>query len=48
MSGCMDTECASVWSAVLKALPEEQVKFSLNAALDVLPHNDNLHIWKKK
>ena len=48
MSRCMDQECARVWSAVVKALPEEQMKFSLNAALDVLPHNHNLHLWKKK
>ena len=39
MSRCMDQECAHVWVAVVKALPEEQMKFALNAALDVLPHN---------
>ena len=48
MSRCMDEECASVWAVVVKALPEEQMKFALNAALDVLPHNHNLHLWKKK
>ena len=48
MSRCMDQECAHVWVAVVKALPEEQMKFSLNAALDVLPHNSNLHLWQKK
>ena len=48
MSRCMDQECAHVWAAVVKALPEEQMKFALNAALDVLPHNSNLHLWKKK
>ena len=46
--GHMDQECAHVWAAVVKALPEEQMKFALNAALDVLPHNSNLHLWKKK
>ena len=31
-----------MWAAVVKALPEEQMKFALNAALDVLPHNSQL------
>ena len=47
MSRCMDQECAHVWAAVVKALPEEQMKFALNATLDVLPHNSNVHLWKK-
>ena len=47
MSRCMDQECAHVWEAVVKALPEEQMKFALNVTLDVLPHNSNLHLWKK-
>ena len=29
-------------------MPEEQMKFALNAAVDVLPHNVNLHFWKKR
>ena len=33
---------------MVKALPEEQMKFALNAVLDVLPHNSNLHLWQKK
>ena len=48
MSRCLDQECAHVWAAVVKALPEEQMKYALNAALNVLPHNSNLHLWKKK
>jgi hypothetical protein len=49
MSRCMDQECGcgSVSSAVVKALPEEQMKFSHNSTLDMLPHNHNLHLWKK-
>ena len=39
---------AKVWASVVKALPEEQMKFALNAALDTLPHNANLHLWQKK
>ena len=48
MTRCLDQKCAHVWAAVVKALPEEQMKFALNAALNVLPHNSNLHLWKKK
>ena len=48
MSRCMDQECAHVWAVLVKALLEEQMKFALNAALDVLPHNSNLHLSQKK
>ena len=48
MSRCTDPKCALVWSTVVQSLPEEQMKFSLNAAVDVLPHNANLHLWKKR
>ena len=37
-----------MWSVVVQSLPEEQMKFVLNAALDVLPHNNNLHRWKTR
>jgi len=39
---------ASIWADVIKQLPDEQFKFSLNAAHDTLPHNSNLHLWGKK
>ena len=39
MSRCTSPSCAPVWSRVVQALPEEQMKFALNAAVDVLPHN---------
>ena len=48
MGRCMDLECAKVWATVVKSLPEEQMKFALNAAVDTLPHNTNLHLWCKK
>ena len=48
MGRCMDQECAKVWVSVVKALPEEQMEFALNAALDTLPHNANLHLWQNK
>ena len=48
LSRCLDVRCARVWSVVVQSLPEEQMKFALNAALDILPHNNNLHQWKKR
>ena len=44
----LDVWCARVWSVVVQSLPEEQMKFALNAALDVLPHNNNLDRWKRQ
>ena len=37
-----------VWSKAVQTLLAEQMKFALNAAVDMLPHNANLHLWKKK
>jgi len=39
---------ANLWSKAVQSLPAEQMKFALNAAVDTLPHNANLHLWKKK
>ena len=39
---------ASLWSKAVQSLPAEQMRFALNAAVDTLPHNANLHLWKKK
>ena len=38
----------AVWAEAVQGLPDEQFKFALNAAHDTLPHNANLHLWKKK
>ena len=38
LTGCLDVRCARVWSVLVQSLPEEQMKFALNAALDVLQH----------
>ena len=48
MSRCTSTRCAPIWSRVVQALPDEQLKFAINAAVDILPHNANLHQWKKR
>ena len=45
MSRCSAPQGASAWAKVVLSLPEEQMKFVLNAAIDVLPHNVNLHLW---
>ena len=42
------SETASVWAKAVQALPSNTMKFALNAAHDSLPHNVNLHMWKKR
>ena len=39
---------ATIWAKAVQSLPEEPFKFVLNAAHDTLPHNANLHLWRKK
>ena len=39
---------ADIWERALVQLSDDQRKFALNAALDTLPHNANLHLWKKR
>ena len=39
---------ASLWSKAVQSLPAEQMRFALNAAVDTLPHNANLHLWKRR
>ena len=41
-------ESAKLWGQALLQLSDDQMKFALNGALDTLPHNANLHLWKKK
>ena len=38
---------ADLWSTTVQSLPERVFKFALNALTDTLPHNCNLHLWKK-
>ena len=42
------SDAANVWASVLVYLPDELMKFALNSAVDTLPHNANLHLWKKR
>ena len=39
---------AAVWANCLKNLPPEPMRFVLNAVVDTLPTNSNLHKWKKR
>jgi hypothetical protein len=32
----------------VQRLPSEAMKFALNASLDTLPNNSNLHMWGKR
>ena len=36
-----------LWSSTIETLPERVFKFALNSLTDTLPHNANLHLWKK-
>ena len=47
ISRCFDDQASSIWAQALWELPEKVMKFTLNAAQDTLPHNANLHVWKK-
>ena len=41
-------DAASVWAKAIEVVTSDQCKFVVNAAVDTLPHNANLHLWKKK
>ena len=47
MLGAAPTDAATIWSKAVQALPQNTLKFALNASLDTLPHNNTLHLWKK-
>ena len=39
---------ANLWGKALTQLPEEHMHFALNSAVDTLPHNVNLCLWKRR
>ena len=41
-------DTATIWAKAIQSLPQEHMKFALNAAVDALPHNSNLHLWRKE
>ena len=40
----LENDQTTIWTDAIKSLPSECYKFVLNT----LPHNSNLHLWKKK
>ena len=48
MARCWVWESPQLWVRAVQNLPPEPMKFALNAALDTLPTNSNLHRWGKK
>ena len=43
-----EATAGAIWAKCIANLPPEPVKFVLNAAVDTLPTNKNLHKWKKR
>jgi hypothetical protein len=43
-----DTREARLWSEVVSTLPDHLTRFAVNAVTDTLPHNANLHLWRKQ
>ena len=41
-------DAAEVWSRYLIRLPDDVRKFALSSAVDRLPRNANLHLWRKR
>lgn len=44
----VEDQAADLWANTIWSLSDAVFKFALNAAQDCLPHNQNLHLWKKK
>ena len=42
-----DSMAPHLWSTTITSLPERVLSFALNSLTDTLPHNSNLHLWKK-
>ena len=42
------SHAVEVWNTTVASLSSDQQKFILNSTVDILPHNVNLHLWKKK
>ena len=48
MVSSVDENEIEVWANTIQSLPSQQMRFVLNAAVDTLSHNANLHLWGKK
>ena len=42
-----DSRAPQLWSATILTLTEQVLRFALNSLTDTLPHNANLHLWKR-
>lgn len=42
------SDASEIWGKALMLLFDEERKFALNSALDTVPHNANLHLWRKR
>ena len=42
-----DSRAPQLWSATIFTLTEQVLRFALNSLTDTLPHNANLHLWKR-
>ena len=43
-----EDRAADLWSQAVLTSPDHVMRFALNAVMDTLPHNANLHLWGKK
>ena len=48
MSQCSSPDSAKIWAKALEGAKDEHLRFALNSAVDTLPHNANLFLWKKR
>ena len=48
MARSWEEKSPNLWVKAVQALPPEPLKFALNASLNTLPTNSNLHTWGKK
>ena len=40
-------DAATIWARITQSIPSALMKFALNAAIDTVPNNVNLSLWRK-
>ena len=48
MARHLEGHAAELWVQVAQGLPSDAMKFALNASMETLATNHNLHVWGKK
>ena len=48
MARRLEGNARELWVTAVQRLPSEAMKFALNASLETLPTNSNLHMWGKR